>query len=179
MLDLCFDFLNQNWGCFDFIDFCFDFLYRCFDFLDLGIVFLDQNPVCFDFSARPMFRLSQPKSGLFRLYWLLFRLPLPVFWLSWFRYCFSGPKSGMFRFSRSTIWLSRSVFWLPRPKLGRFWVLCLTYLKLLPDSGLSVEGNSRRVPLPNGDLSDPGIPSSDQPQVLPNNIIENRLLKLD
>ena len=112
VLDLLFVFLNQNWVCFDFIDLCFDFLYLCFDFLDLGIVFLDQNPVSFDFCARPMFRLSQPKSGLFRLYWLLFRLPLPVFWLSWLRYYFSGPKSGMFRVLCSTYVSIFSIYYL-------------------------------------------------------------------
>ena len=58
--------------------------------------FVDQSWVCFVFSARPMFRPSQPKSGMFRIYQPMFRLPWPLFCFSWLMFWLSGPKSGMF-----------------------------------------------------------------------------------
>ena len=75
LLDLCFDLLNKNRVCFDFINQCFDFLDHCFVFLDLCFDFLGQNPVCFIFCARPIFRLLQPNSGMFRLYRSVFQFP--------------------------------------------------------------------------------------------------------
>ena len=113
--------------------------------------FVDQSWVCFVFSARPMFRPSQQKSGMFRLYRTMFRLPWPLFWVSWliiwlsgpksgkFWFCtrpvfrLSQPKSGMFRIYRLMFWLPRPLFWLSWlkfwlswPKSGMFRLFCLT-----------------------------------------------------
>ena len=95
VLDLCFDFLDQNLVCFDcarpmcrlcstyvltVLDLCVDCAQLMFRFprpklgmfrLSLVLFFesIDRNRVCFDF-ARPMCRLcrlSRPKSGMFRL----------------------------------------------------------------------------------------------------------------
>ena len=88
VLDLCFDFRNGNRICFDFIDLCFEFLDICFEFIDLRFDFLDHKRVLFWFCKRPMFRLSQTKAGMFRIYRPMFWLPRPLIWLSWLNFCF-------------------------------------------------------------------------------------------
>ena len=49
-----------------------------------------------------MFRLSQTKSGIFRIYRPMFCLPRPLIWLSWLKFWPSGPKSGLFGLLCST-----------------------------------------------------------------------------
>ena len=145
VLDLCFDFLAQSWACFD----CARIMSRlsrpklgmfglCSAYvstfstkvgyvstvLHLCLDFLAQSWVCFD-CARPMFRLSRPKLGMFRLcsnYVLTFStkvgyvstvLDLCLDFLDKSWECFdcarpmsrlSRPKLGMFRLCSTHIW---------------------------------------------------------------------------
>ena len=83
VLDLYFEFRDQNRACFDcarlmfrpcstyastVFDLCYDFFDRnwvCLEFLDLCFEFPDKSGVCFA-SARPIFQLSRPKLGMLR-----------------------------------------------------------------------------------------------------------------
>ena len=144
VLDLCLDFLDQSWVCFDcarpmsrlsrpklgMFRLCSTYV-STFSIkvgyvsivLDLCLDFLDQSWVCFD-CARPMPRLSRQKLGMFRLcstyvstfstkvgyVWTVLGLCLDFLDQSWV--CFD---------------CARPMFRLSRPKLRMFW-LCSTYV---------------------------------------------------
>ena len=84
VLDLSFEFLNQNRVCFVF----FSIYVSTSSTAVLTFLTCVLNPICLGFCARPMFRLSQPKFCIFWLYQPMFRLPRPLLCFDFLDLCF-------------------------------------------------------------------------------------------
>ena len=161
VIDLCLDFLDQSWECFDcarpmsrlsrpklgMFRLCSTYVSTfstkvgyVSTVLDLCLDFLDKSWVCFD-CARPMSRLSRPKLGMFRLcstYASTFStkvgyvstvldLCLDFLDQSWVCLDCARPMSRLSRQSWVCFDCAPPMSRLSRPKLGMF-RLCSTYV---------------------------------------------------